>query len=340
MNDLILNNNSTQLFTPDEYELLNTRKSPAIPNYSYDSCKTALKIISLNDEYKVYVDDNETTLIKQVFSKNVDDDTLVVISYKEHPSVDMCAYCCKNLLVLNENDIDTLNVDKIINTYNKLKLKKIFVAIIGTSFCYGCWTPDTLFIKIREKTKDIPCRIMVDDAQSLFAINRCYRLFDYILSTGHVLIKNFDMGILITNHIEEDYGKDAYNWMEEYLQRLDIMIPKLKMYNFEFNTRMKDLFSLVLSTGKVSVIQTVPHVFCLKVNGKCDFTEEEIEILKDKYYILVFDQNKPEDFTIRIRVADVLQSSKFRDGIIYLMSLLCRKYPELSYYDNKRLENG
>lgn len=340
MNDLILNNNLTQIFSSDEYELLNTNKSPAIPNYSYESCKTALKIISLNDEYKVFVDDNETELIKQVFSKNADDDTLVVISYKEHPSVDMCAYCCKNLLVLDENDIDTLNVDKIIKTYNELKLKKIFVAIIGTSFCYGCWIPDTFFIKIREKTKDIPCRIMIDDAQSLFAIKRCYKIFDYILSTGHVLIKNFDMGILITNHTEEDYGKDAYNWMEEYLQRLDIVIPKLKMYNFEFNTRMKDLFSIILSTGKVTVMQTVPHVFCLKVNEKCNFTEEEIELLDKKYHMYVFDQNISEGFTIRIRVADVLQSNNFKDGVIYLMNLLYKKYPELNYNDTLELENG
>lgn len=332
-NDLIL---LDKQFTDEEFRIIKTPKSLPIKNYSKQACNDLLNISGLDNEYRVYVADSATYLIKEVFKNNCDDDTLVVISYKEHTAVKTEAYKSKNLLVLTKEDIQEFNTTKIIETFNKSNLSKIFIALIGTGFTDGTWIPDTYFIKLKSDLSGVPHKIMIDDCQSMFLINHNYKLFDYVITTCHALVKEFDMGVLFTR-TDESYGIDAYNWVGEYLNRLGLLIPKLKDNTLYYKTRMKDIFQFLLSKNLIEIIDSVPHIFAIKVHKKCDFTSEEIKKL-DSLHIQIFDNFHENDFIIRFRLADSMQDTNFKESILYCYDLLTRNNDLLTY--NKRRING
>lgn len=341
MNDLDVLKNSEifSVLSNDDEKLLDSKKPSPIFNYSYDSCNEFLNKIHLNCEiYKIAVDDCATNLINDVFDNNVDDDTLVVISEMEHPSVSTNAYCSKNLLILSKKDINEFNIEKILDEYKRLNLKKIFLCIIGTNADFGEVISNSFFMRLKNSLRTIPHKMMIDDCQSLGIISRNYDIFDYIIGTAHSIIKKFDMGILIYKQDERRYGKDAYNWMEEYVTKLNCFIPKLKYYSFEFNTKMKDIFSALLATGKVILYDSAPHIFALKIIDTLKIDEKDIKKLSS-YNIFVSIPLDKKSFNIRFRISEILiYPDDFYEGLEYLYSILTKEYPYLCFEDYERIE--
>jgi len=178
-------------------------------------------------------DESATNLINALFSEYVDKDTLVVSSILEHPSVNMNLDKIDNKILLDEYDVKTLNIKNIQKEI--LKYKKVFVYIIGTHVKDGYTTAQDLYLEIRKfcNNHNIKSTIVIDSVQEMFLIPRDYSIFDYVIGTAHAIIRNFDMGILIINNKNKEFGKPIYNWANTYLKMLELITAKReKLYQF------------------------------------------------------------------------------------------------------------
>ena len=226
-----------------------------------------------------------TDLIKKIFKKEVDDETLVVYSEYEHPAPLDEIKKCKNTYVLsNYNNLYTLGVSDIISEAKKYK--KVFVYIIGTQISTGEITPQEFFIKLKSELirNNIEHKIAIDDVHGMFLIPRDYSLFDYVISTAHALVRGYDMGILIS---KEYFGDCIYNWGKDYIGLLDIILKRKDKLNI-FRTIMTEYFSDYLALNNFELFnRTCNHIFSLKTKG-LHFTNSMIEELK-KYEIWLED---------------------------------------------------
>lgn len=194
-----------------------------------------------SDEYDIEFNKDCTTFINLLFDTYVDDDTTVITTTNEHPSVEKNFPKCKNIIYLDENDIRYLNFYKLLN----LKTSKVFVYIIGTHVRNGFYTPQDFYIKLRNELnlRNIKNVMVIDAVQELFLRPRDYTIFDYILGTAHAIVLPFDMGIMI--HKKNDdiikHTNEYNNCGKEYLKRLDIVLSKKYELN-NFNHIMTDYF--------------------------------------------------------------------------------------------------
>jgi len=246
MNNFIKDWINSNQYTEEELKLMETERNiPGIlsSNDSYESlCKEWIKYLpysNLNSNTTITVDDCETNIIDKLFSLYVNDETLVISSNKEHPSVTNNLDKCKNKIILDyENDILKLNYSKIINEISKYK--NVFVIIVGTHVSNGMITPQCFFVTLKEILKNVNHKIVLDDAQGIFLVHRDYSIFDYILGTAHATIERYNMGICISNNNQE-IGFRYGNWLEEHIKRIDILSKRLYKLS-EFRNMMTNYY--------------------------------------------------------------------------------------------------
>ena len=219
---------------------------------------------NLNSDTSVTVDDCETNIIDKLFSLYVNDNTLVISSNKEHPSVVNNLDKCKNKIILDyENDILKLNYSKIINEINKYH--NVFVIIVGTHVSNGMITPQCFFVKLKDILKNIKHTIVLDDAQGIFLVHRDYSIFDYVLGTAHATIERYNMGICISNNNLE-IGFRYGNWLEEHMKRINILSKRLYKLS-EFRNMMTNYYyDRILKSTNFSMYSNpllAPNIFSI-----------------------------------------------------------------------------
>lgn len=239
-----------------------------------------------------------TYFIDKIFDYEVDDDTLVVSTFYEHGSVQKQLKGVKNKLLLkSDDDIRGYKIDKIIKEAKKYK--KTFVYIIGTQLSTGEITPQSFFAQLKEALvkNNIEHKILIDDVHGMYLVPRDYRIFDYVLYTAHSLVTEYDMGLLISK--DGKFGKRAYNWLSNYLERLDIILSKkTKMSLFKnliiqyLNDILKDSSTFRLYT------QTVDHIFAVETTDLY-YSQADYEAL-DNYMIRISEFDMPVNW-LRIR---------------------------------------
>ena len=234
--------------------------------------------------------DSGSEFINNIFNNNVDDDTLIIFSDAEHPSVLNKTKEYSHTLQLHYNDdILGLNFNKIIN--ESKKYKKVFLYIIGTQISNGIITPQIFFTKLKEmfNKHNIEHTFVLDDVHGMFFVPRDYSIFDYILYTCHALINKYDMGILISK--DGLLGEKIYNQGKQYLDMLDVILKRKDKVLMFYNVMM-EYFRPLLATKDYELIDTNSrHLFSLKTNNLL-FNEKIHDILTRLHIRLEGKDNK------------------------------------------------
>lgn len=276
--------------------------------------------------HQISFNESGTAFITDIFKEEVDEDTLVISTYYEHGSVQTILNNISNKLLLNyELDICQYNLDKIL--YEAKKYKKVFVYIIGTQLSTGEIIPQLFFEKLKQAfvKNNIIHKMMLDDVHGMFLVPRDYSLFDYILYTAHAIVKDFNMGMLISKKNTFEFGKKEYSWGNEYLKRLDIIL-KRKEKIFMFKHILLSYFNELFSVANVFsyYTQTVNHIFSIKTKN-IYFTDKE-RLLLEKYNIQVSEHQNINNW-IRIRYQDFISMSyeDIENGFNILENIIKRK---------------
>lgn len=274
-----------------------------------------------SEDHFIAFDESGTAFIDKIFEKEVDDDTLVISTTYEHTSVQKCLAVTKNKILLNsENDIRAYNIKPLID--KSKQYKKVFVYIIGTQLSTGEITPQLFYERLKEEfiKNNIEHKIMIDDVHGMFLTPRDYRIFDYVLYTAHSLVTEYNMGLLITK--EYMFGKKAYNWGKEYLEKLDIILKRrLKM--LQFKNIIIQYFSEYLADKNMFKLFnfTSDHIFAAETQG-LKYDTETWEKL-DSYKIRVSEFDMPKNW-VRIRFQEFtrLSEDKAIEGLHYFIKLI------------------
>lgn len=226
---------------------------------------------------KLTLEVSATFFIDALFKNEVDDDTLVIYSNNEHTNVQKNIKNCKNTLELNfYNEIQRVKLNRVEEALKKFK--KVFVYIIGVQISTGEVTPQNFFIQLKALLDKNNCeyKLTLDDVHGMFLVPRDYLIFDYVLNTAHALIKNFDMGILISK--DGKYGNRAVNWLEIYLNVLKVILRRKEKLNLWRVIAQQYLGRYLLFPESSFFTCTVDHIASIKL-GRIFFTEDMKEHL-------------------------------------------------------------
>lgn len=285
-------------------------------------------------DYKLTFDETATTIINKVFEKEVDNDTLVITSCSEHPSVEEAVTHCKNVIKL---DIYSDNFKNELKQLKNLKqFKKVFVYIIGTEVGTGVITPQYIFEQVINYLKENNCfyKIMIDDVHGLFTVPRDYSIFDYILCTAHSLVPKYNMGILLSK--SGDIGVCSKACSEEYLPRLNITLRNKANFLLFKNIIYEYLYDLLNNKEHFELYNyTSNHIFAIKVKN-LDLWKYKEDLFK--YY---FEINKKQiidkelSMNLKIRYQEFIAIG-FENAIDGLKSL--RRILEIEQFKKECVE--
>lgn len=278
------------------------------------------------EDFRLEVGQSGSFLIRQLFYKYVDDNTLVITSDNEHATVSIkCIQNVKHHLCIPIADTPKLQVDHILDIYKQHNCTKVLVYYIGTTISTGQITPQEFFYSLKElfTEHDIPHKMILDDVHGLFITPRDYSIFDGIVYTCHSLVVGYDMGLLLTK-LPDKIGYCDYEKANNYLPKLNIVLNKFNKVRM-FNLILAQLFGPELAyTEKLELFPSLstPHIFAMKTKGLL-FNQEIADDLFSPYAIQLNEKKTYEGF-VRIRFQDTtFQSTKqFIEGIHKLKGYL------------------
>lgn len=254
--------------------------------------------------------DRATDAINSLFQREVDDNTLVIVSNNEHENVVKAYKACKNIYVLDfDTEIIPCKLNKLYTECSKYH--KIFVYVIGTQVSNGIITPQLFFEKLKNwlEYNQKKYKIIIDDVHGMFIVPRDYRLFDYIIYTCHALITDFNMGILIARQPSTIVGYHFTNWGFAYLEAVRAVIEHhTKFYAFKYI--MNQYFAEEIASGKLTLnANTAPHIFAPEIHGlnidKKTFDEAVTELKKyDMRFEAGFDEEGQCNSRIYLRIRE------------------------------------
>ena len=298
LKDRLLDTETTFLFYPNDL------KSKFFNLLPYSNCS----------EYNLSTDINCSNLIKKVFEKEVDDQTLVIYSNREHEKVNKIISNQKNTLKLDFHDINLLDLSKI---QEVKKYKKVLVYIIGAHASSGEITPQGFFKKLINyfRKNSINYKIALDDCHGMFFTPRDYSIFDYIFGTAHAYIEGYNMGILISKEFIQGYN--SLTMLNEYIDKIKILyscpIQDIKQILCNYFSNYQDFPGF-------SICSTGPNIFCMKMLGYF-FNEKEAELLKP-FNINIEGINQYESY-LRIRIPYLFKDFKGLDkGLRYFDNIV------------------
>ena len=205
-----------------------------------------------------------SSLIENLFKEYVNENTIVISSTKDHPSVQRCieTFSCKEMIWLDtghylECDQGEFSLRNLERRLNKKDYENIFFISYGTNVIDGEIRDNKFFQRIfRICDEACPNTIKIlDDCQGSLWIPRDYSIFDYILWTAHATLDGFDTAILISKPDLPIVG--TYNVGEEFL--FDNYQSMLK--NSEFCLSWNKLLSQATGIH----ISKAPHIFNIEL---------------------------------------------------------------------------
>ena len=278
--------------------------------------------LNVNDVY-IRFGESASYLIREIFKKEVDDDTLVITTTYEHTTVRECLTHCKNTYEFEKEKIMNYSFDDVIMLSKKYE--KVFVYMIGTNLSTGEITPQLFFEQLKQELTrhNIKHKILIDDVHGMFITPRDYRIFDYVIYTAHALVPMYDMGLVISK--TDDIGFKCYNWGVNYLERMDIVL-KRKAKLMMFRNIMFQLLNKLFSNKKYFRYfnYTTNHIFAVETTG-IYYTPEEYDILHD--YKIRVAKDPVYVSWIRIRYQEFVKHDEKTalEALHYLENLIKRK---------------
>lgn len=252
------------------------------------------------------VDISATSLIKKLFSKYVDDDTLVITTGSEHGSVRQELQKCKNVISpichgKLRNDID---INSVCKPFKKAFIYMIALSVGDNHYLYNC---DVKHIQEILKSNNIEFVTVLDAVQECFLLSRDYSIYDFVVSTAHALIPEYNMGMLFgTDRMGCDY---ACNWISSFITKLELLFEnKSKLYMFN-NIMSQTLSEFTQVDDKLKDTSRAPFVYNLADYKKRFSGLNDIEVEKGGV--------EPSDYTpVTFRaIPFLLQQKKFFDRL-------------------------
>ena len=200
-----------------------------------------------------------TDIIDSLFKQYVDDDTLVITTNSEHPSVVENLNNCKNVLRLIKSTTCQCKT-----TTNELsKYKRVFVYMIALSSGDSCFVPNSVFNLLQKQLAGIPSVFVLDAVQELFTLPRDYSIFDYVIGTAHAIIPEYNCGIVISK--EQPYCSQTENIeLYQMLSRVKQLSKQLSAFRY----MMYQEFGYELATDNSLLVTPSPsqYMFNLEDN--------------------------------------------------------------------------
>lgn len=174
-----------------------------------------------------------TLLINDLFEHYVDDDTLVISSDFEHPSVVANLEKCQNVIKLKmHGECDCCSPTLVNSLVERAKAyKRVFIYIIGMTNDASKQSNMEFhrLLKIELVKHNIPHTYVYDDVQGAFYLPRDYSIFDFVIVTGHAPVYHYSLGFLLCREdLQKDYipGTFAKSALAQYVLPLDIVLKR------------------------------------------------------------------------------------------------------------------
>lgn len=242
--------------------LINIRFNNLELNDNFDYCLSneflsLLNFHNISSEYKVSVDRNATSIINYLFSKYVSDNTLVITTKCEHPSVILNLDKCKNILYIGDDQ----SIYDLHNLPNEIiKYKKVFVYINPYAIISKVRISNNILYNIKNLLIEnkIDHHIVLDDVQNMFFGFIDYSIIDSIIGTAHASInKYYDLGILIS--------KKDYRYFDKFgiSKFLDILKLQLSIRNklFLYSDILTNFYSELVNYKYFELYNNCPYKF-------------------------------------------------------------------------------
>lgn len=270
-------------FNKDELDLINI--SPKLTLSSlFDSelnrrFLDTLVAYKIDGSYKVSVDSCATNIIDYLFQKYVTDETLVITTECEHPSVLNNLRNCKHRFYISSDSyIYDYKVNDLVDQLSNYR--NVFVYINTTPIISKVVVPDYLIKRIKNLLllSEVDHHIVLDEVQGMHFYLRDYSIADSIISTAHALIdKQFNLGILISKSNFRYFDSDA---ISHYLDLVKL-INKYKSFIYQYSMVMSEYYSELESRG-IELFNKIPYKFFV-INS---------DATKSSSRLVPFDSNK------------------------------------------------
>ena len=292
-----------------------------------DELFSKMPFCQLNSENAhITVSPTASELIEKLFETFVNDDTLIISTSVEHPSVVNARNKQKNIYNLHYYDeIKQLNLSKLKSSIKCFK--KVFVYIIGAQISTGEITTQVFFKKLKQTLDEnnIESIFVLDDVHGMYIYPRDYSFFNFIIGTAHALIRPYDMGILIHNDTlnKQEYkiGEKVYNWVYQYITKLDTILER-KDKLFMLGQILNEYFAKYTDFQRYT--DNIPNIYAIKTPYKT-FTQKMRDNL-DVYEIRLEIADKTQGGIIRFRAQQfitfpdyLLKGLNVLDKILYTM---------------------
>jgi cysteine sulfinate desulfinase/cysteine desulfurase-like protein len=147
----------------------------------------------------VSFDESATKIIDRLFTQYVNDDTLVITSSSEHPSVYNNLQKCKHVLKL----FSVCGYNSTVHLEDEMKkFKNVFVYVIGLSSGDNFYCSNEWFSRLKSALLAMGKShiFTIDAVQELFLLPRDYSMFDYVIGTAHAIIPSYDIGMVMSKN--------------------------------------------------------------------------------------------------------------------------------------------
>lgn len=239
-----------------------------------DYLKSLLPFSNIND-YNFSFAPCATDLITELFNKYVDEDTLILTTKSEHPNVKKLLNKYKNVeYVYDKMSLQNFKIDK--------KFKRVFVYMISTLCATGTIIYDFEMQSVIDKARSSGKEVItvIDAVQELFLLPRDYSQYDYIIGTSHVLIPDFDMGIVLSK--DSSVGKRLA--VSKVFSELLSLLMKRKEFLYQFNMIMNIEFG-ELKNSPFKAVSNVNHLYFIQSEcGEFDGITKDDIVLTDSTY--------------------------------------------------------
>ena len=261
-----------------------------------------------------------TNLIKGIFDKLYNDDTIILSTMQEHLNV-LNIFQNKNVKYY-DFEVDSYSdiISKCITDVSGYK-GRIIIYMSGTQIKTGTVISDIFFEYLKKELTKISNDVILilDDVQGMFMIPRNYSIYDLIIGTAHSLVEDYDVGLLwyttntLFDKMSQEIGMREPLWIPNYLPLLDIIIHR-RPYILDFNDLMRNYFDVILKKNNFKIYKNqAQHIFSFDTN-KLPFTKQ-MENMFNEYRISIdcVDGSQRPQTSIRFRAQEVI---KYSDSII------------------------
>ena len=216
--------------------------------------------------HKVSFDICASNIIDILFDFYASNDTLILTTQSEHPSVVNNLNKCKNIIYIND-------MDSLIDIQNKLSAyKNVLLYICATPALSTNIIPNSIVENIQMICKNAKKTIIsiLDDVQGFFLYPRSYDIYDYVIGTAHAIIPGFNLGFVISKKDDSLFNMHSETYENMFIDRLDHIL-KYKSLLYQYSMVLTQYYSILqYYDNKFKLYNEIPFKFFIIDQGKID----------------------------------------------------------------------